>query len=588
MNIGRITYKARNNTSPQLENKDAFFKVSLKSDIKILPSGKINRVVNLDDEFNKEREESKRYRIITTLRPLFSNVLFNLSGEKNNINETSSYGYESFDGDIFKKNQFDNIIGNDFLGGATLTYEESVNKHLKELNGWFGFYDPDVTKVGSCDFYDLEPKRERFNPSSYLTERKWEFTITYPHSSDKTHFLVNGGLLITTATPRLLGGIEMLSLGTAVPHNLNIGDTVRLSNMPNQNMNGDFIVLSLGFENGDDSDTEFVVNINPNNAITGTQFSFGRMKRLYFGHEVEYYLRKFKKINGFQSKSELSNKDYEAYPLAFSKTIYDDDIYEIIFNEDIDTTGLIDNLGRPLSELYLTMVKTIDNGFFTNIKSGFDLKNTIGNTITNTTQGRSVSNIRKIHSASLPLANFESHTPLESNVLIDNNFFYGDICEYSKYEVNETVLDTVTHRFNTTDRESTVIRPISNGTIEGLRNEGYLYKPHHLIKIRQFSNYIEQGDESTGGIPEYAENLGDNRYLWRDLLSLGFNDGQEETLDYPFLNGSHYIYRNLCVTTKRQDPFGFFNLRYSKKFPRDINGQGLNDIFTIKNSNDGC
>lgn len=588
MNLGRITYKLRKSLSPQLENRDGYFNINLKSELKNLPPGNINRVVNLGEQFDKEREESKRYRIITTLRPLFSNVLFNLSGEKNQIDDTSSYGYETFDGEKFKTNQFDNIPGNDFGGSPNINYEQSVTKHLKEIDGWFGFYDPDVTKASFCEFYDLEPKRERFEMSSFLPVKNWEFTITYPYNSDKTHYLVNGGLLITTAQQRTLGGIPMVVLGSATPHNLIVGDTVRLSNMPNQNMNGDFTVLALGFESGDDTDTHFVVNINPNNAVIGAQFSFGRMKRLYFGYEVEYYLRKFKKIKGFNSQEELGVNDYESYPLAFSKTIYSDQIYELIFNDDIDVDGLTDNLGRPLSELYLTMLKTNGGNFFTKVKSGFDLKNTIGNTITNTVNGRSVSNIRKIHSASLPLAEFESHTPLENDVTINNSEFYGDICEYSKYEARETVLLDVTHRFNTIDRETTTARPISSGSIDGLRNEGYLYKPHHLIKIREFSAYIEQGDESTAGIPDYAEDLGDNRYLWRDLLSLGFNDGQEETLDYPFLNGCHYIYKNLCITTRRQDPFGNFDLLYAKKFPRDIPGDGLSDAFTIKSSGDEC
>lgn len=584
MNIDRTTYRKRKSLSPQLENRNGLFNIELSSESKLLPSGEITRLVNVDEQFNKERENCKRYRLITTLRPLFSNVLFNISGEKELINDESSYGYETFDGKKFRESQFDN----DFVNETNISYEQSIQKHLKEVNGWFGFYDPDVTKTSLCGFYDLEPKRERFNMSSYMDVKNWEFTITYPYKNEKTHHLVNGGLLITTSTPRTLGGIPMLLLGSAVPHNLTIGDTVRLTDMPLQSMNGDFTVLGLGFENGDNSNTHFIVGINPNNAITGPQFSGGRMKRLYFGNEVDYYIRKFKKIKGFETQTELTHNDCEVYPLALANTIYSDQIFELIFNQDIDIENIKDNLGRPLSELYITMIKTNSDNFFTKIKSGFDLENTIGNTITNTVEGRNVSNIRKIHSSSPPLANFESHIPLEENILIVNDDFYGDICEYSKLEVTETSLIDVTHRFNTVDRETTVIRPISDGTINGVRNEGYLYKPHYKVKIREYSNFITQGDESSEFIPEYAENLGDGRFLWRDILPLGNNDGQNKTLDYPFLNGAHYIYTNLCITTKRQDPFGNFGLLYNTNFPSDIIGRGLTDIFTIKTSNDGC
>lgn len=49
--------------------------------------------------------------------------------------------------------------------------------------------------------------------------------------------------------------------------------------------------------------------------------------------------------------------DKEQYPLAFSRTIYNDKITQITFTDTIDITDIKDNLGRPLSELYVTIVK---------------------------------------------------------------------------------------------------------------------------------------------------------------------------------------------------------------------------------------
>lgn len=592
MAIGRVTYKLNKETSKGSANKDSFFNVNLESETKLLPPDKINKIVNLYDVFSSERNSSSRYRIINTILPVFSNVLFNISGNKgssnfndpNGITNTKPYGWETFDGFTFKNDPFDN----DYTAFSDLTYEESVNKHLKEVNGWFGFYDPDYRKHGFCTFYDLEPKRTRFDLNSNLSNRNWEITITYPYANDEQHHLVYGGLLITTSESRTLGGVPMISLGTAVPHNLNIGDTVRITDMNNFYMNGDFTVLGLGLENGDSKETFFVINIDPAIAVTGPLFTTGRMKRLYYGNEVKYYFRKFKKIKGYDTQLELTRDDYECYPLSFSKNIYDDQNYQVVFNDDIDVSDLKDNLGRPLSELYLTIIKTNSKSFFTRIVSGVDLENKLGNVSTSTNDDLSVGNIRKMHTISLPLAPFQSHIPLENNVLITNNDFYGDICEYSKYEAQETILSPVTHRFNTVDRETTIVRPISNGVINGPRVEGYMYQPHHRLKIRQFSNYVEQGDSSVVGIPEYAEYLGDDKYLWRDLLDIGYNDGQEETLDYPFLNNAHYLYNNICFVTKRQDPFGNYGLLYTKDYPRDITGDGIGNKFTIKNSGDVC
>lgn len=592
MAIGRVTYKLNKETSKGSANKDSYFNVNLDSEIKLLPPDKINKIVNLYDIFSSERNASTRYRVVNTILPVFSNVLFNITGNKGPSNFTGtngfdydkSYGWETFDGFTFKNDPFNN----DYNGFDSITYPESVPKHLKEVNGWFGFYNPDYRNTGFCTFYDLEPKRTRFDLSSGLLNRNWELTITYPYANDEDHYLVKNGLLITSSEVRTLGGIEMISLGTAVPHNLIVGDTVRITDMNNGYMNGDFTVLSLGLENGDSKETFFVINVDANIATTGPLFTTGRMKRLYYGNEVKYYFRKFKKIKGYDTQSQLTQDDYESYPLSFSKNIYSDQNYQVVFNDDIDVSDLKDNLGRPLSELYLTIIKTKSKNLFTKVISGVDLENYLGNVSTSTNDDLNVSNIRKMHTSSVPLAPFQSHTPIESNVLISNNDYYGDICEYSKYEAKETILLSVMHRFNTIDRETTIVKPLNDMVINGPRLEGYMYQPHYQIKIRQFSNYVEQGDSTVIGIPEYAEYLGDDKYLWRDLLDIGYNDGQEETLDYPFLNNAHYLYKNICFVNKRQDPFGNYGLLYTKTYPMDISGDGTSDKFTIKNSGDVC
>jgi hypothetical protein len=236
---------------------------------------------------------------------------------------------------------------------------------------------------------------------------------------------------------------------------------------------------------------------------------------------------------------------------------------------------------------------------------GIDMINVEGNTKTNSAPFRKVSNIRKMHTlGSDPKAPFISHEPLDMNgngVDINDNEYYGDIVEYSQYEVKETILAEVMHRFNTTDREVGSDISFSDEAdiptnqakiIEGHRLEGYMYRPHHKIQIRQFSNYVEQGDEKTLGIPEYREIIGTNVFLWRDLLDIGFNDGVETPIEHPFLNGSHYLYTNVCFPVRRQDPFGRFDLYYdgnTKNFsPADIGGDAISDNFNVNSSDYGC
>jgi hypothetical protein len=115
------------------------------------------------------------------------------------------------------------------------------------------------------------------------------------------------------------------------------------------------------------------------------------------------------------------------------------------------------------------------------------------------------------------------------------------------------------------------------------------------MQIRQFSNYVESGDANTVGIPDYAINLGstDGRWLWRDILDIGVNNGQETTLNYPFLNGAHYVYQNYCFPVRRQDPYGRYDLLYFGKTdfqvaPYDIIGLGVSDDFNVNESENAC
>ena len=591
-------------------NVDEFININLEGKTKLMPPGQINRVLDVAEQFDKERQSTTRYRIFGTITPIFSNVLFNISGHKGptSFGDTANtftiisqspgfngFGYETFEGNTFRKDPYGNVLRN----SDDYNYEKSISKHLREVGGWFGFYNPDITESNLPQFFDLEPTRNKFDLGTATPPINWNITVTYPKAIKDDHHLVLGGLLITNARYRTVGGKPMVAFGTPVPHNLKAGNKVRLSNMQSPIMEGDYTVVTTGLDNGDSKETFFVVDINPDTATLTPSFTSGRMKRLYYGKEVTYYIRQFATAKSYSTQLPLEPNDYEIYETGFAKNAYGDPLYQIVFNEEIDVSGLEDNLGRPVSELYLTFIKkgasSDSTGTFTSIQSGFNMENYSGNVNTTTPEGLAVSNIRKMHTATATEAGFTSHTPIENGIPDNMTSFYGDIVEYSKYEAKETILQKISHRFNTLNRELTGPDSITVNasaatqsiTIGGTRNEGYIYEPHYLMQIREFSNYVEQGDSTTVDIPTYAVNLGDGRFLWRDLLPIGYNDGQLTTLDYPYLNNSHYFYQNYCLVMKRQDPFGVFDLYYGD-FPADIPGDGLPNDFIVRNADDPC
>lgn len=561
----RIQQLLGSKASVTATTKDTFLKVNLEASQVLLPHDDINEIINVGEQFNTERQSSTYYRLIGTIRTLMSNSLFNLSGNNS---------WYNFNNNEFRDRSYPkNVLLSD---PEDLSYGDSIKEHLKEKDGWFGYYNPDITQASLCTYNDMEPKRERFYLTPYNDIKNWDFTITYPFSSDTAHFLVNNGLFICDKINVSVGNRPMIALGLPVKHNLTAGETVRISGT---SFDGDYSVVKLGLDDGSLPEYYFVIdktgilNIGSNS----------RFKKVLNGEESSYYFRLFKKIKT-RNQDILDSNDYSIYNLGFSQNVFNDPVNQIIFNEDLDVSNLRDNLNRPLSELYLSIFKTNSNDgtfSFNDISSGIEVP--FISELNNSNQPSkgyllSIPVINKIHNG--VLNPFPSHTPIETSLTIDDDYYYGDIVEYNRLQLRETIISEVNHRFNTANRET---NPIVDTTSLGPRQEGYYYKAHHQIIIREFSNYIEQGDKSTEGIPDYAVNLGDGRYLWRDLMDIGINNGSEITINYPFLNGAHYLHQNYCFTLKRQDAFAKWGLYYNQ-FPADPIGDVINDKFSI-NSN---
>ena len=67
------------------------------------------------------------------------------------------------------------------------------------------------------------------------------------------------------------------------------------------------------------------------------------------------------------------------------------------------------------------------------------------------------------------------------------------------------------------------------------------------MPIRSFSDYIETGNKNEiDNIPDYSYySQNDNLWRWRDLYSYGFIDGDGIGVDNPFINDSHYPFKEI-------------------------------------------
>lgn len=252
------------------------------------------------------------------------------------------------------------------------------------------------------------------------------------------------------------------------------------------------------------SDGKYKTNLDD----TFTNVTF---RQVINGEEAEYYVRIFSKLPNFKfAEEDLSNltdslikkyskKEYDfdstIGKAAFAKNSYGDDVSQIVFTDDIKLNGLVDNLGRPLTEIYLTIIKNNAGYRKWYGKSGTDIeltskdieyshvfgKNSCAFELCPLTAGninhQSIfqnNNLNKAYYAQGLNMEVLSNNPgkrsfldsdeIEYNIVTNSDGtktyegdtdFYGDLCLYVPSILAEMTIDDVWFRFNTAQRELT-------------------------------------------------------------------------------------------------------------------------------------
>lgn len=328
--------------------------------------------------------------------------------------------------------------------------------------------------------------------------------------------------------------------------------------------------------------------IDPSADVVGLEVAYRlantmsiRLRRYHNGYESDYYIRKFKKIPNWKYSRDTLTEDIaadkvafddfvvqnatgvdgrmydfdrEVSPLAFAKTLYSDAVAQAVFTDTVDIEYLVDNLGRPLTDIYTTVVKNntgykdwylkhkfadyeedgIDHKIeyshcFGRLSHGFDFM------IREEDKGKmdkrgwfsDVSRLTyPIESGGdgedcMSLEQWEYGLSAEASVYDDE--FYGDLVEFIPAECRELVLQNAQIRFNTAQREigltqdytfqyyNIVSEEYDSSTKEYhtefeltklpdnkfRRKEGYFYNPHFPMKAREFGPVVRQESHKT-------------------------------------------------------------------------------------------
>lgn len=477
-----------------------------------------------------------------------------------------------YDADDILSMQNGNAINNNLMeenGWFGFVNKSSVIAKKNENKKWVdeGF-NKVINNRESCEFIDMYPDRTlfsfnpKYNPYRHRPEYNWDLFLTYPYENDYNNVLISGGLLVKSIELAFNSvGRRIVLFSTYTKHNLSIGTAFNLYIGENKAEN--ILVNSLGNVKKEDEEHYFYTtqtdiisdilgkiteidedtdNDEINKQIKDTGVTF-RLKHIVNGYESEYYIRKFKKlpnlnkivnkedeltldksycVNEFEEwiKDKPNDFDKEQYQLAFSSTIYNDNNTQVTWTDGINIDNILDNRGRPLTEIYLTIMKR-NKGYrewytdrdvtnqnieyshcFGNISWGFDLLSAKSEEEINLQER--LNDVKLIHNV------------VDIDIVNDDEF-NGDIVEYNVTTCNETVLEDCYFRFNTYLRENPVdyytyqydeiisddydkqgfnteTTKLTNDDVIKfwIHPEGYYYKAHYRILLKEFGEIHQE------------------------------------------------------------------------------------------------
>ena len=563
---------------PDNVNVNTQIQFGLNNTNKPIPLNDIDTTVSQFEQFEKERKECTRYRFYGVVKPVVTNVLFN----------------ENIKIYVKEPKPIPNVSPVPQIVAKTI-----MSSSIFEKDGWVGSYNDEPNtdeiqyndnKSALCEFFPFDPGYDRLKMLDSDGASNYLLKIVYPFNTrDITLVKNNSNISLKDGIPIIdqftidLNGRQYTGFRTPMNHGLNVGDKIRLynfvDNTPNNTLNLTtrlYRVFKLGNQVTDNKLRTFVIDVNPSDI----DFTLGisTLKRSVNNKLSSYYVRRFKSLTS------SDYKDYDLYPAAYGVTYFNDEVVAFNFKNDIDVSSLVDNLGRPITELYLSILKNDNDSNPASINTQYWLQQQ--QTLPppyNIRFWTKISAGYKLEDDSSVNYNIKSYgdTTYQGSTYYENidesdNIFDGDIVEYNESELLERRLENVYHRVNT------VYREFLNSIDSNKRNkrEGYLYTPFNLIKIRELSNYINpvvnlqlvidrynitnpiEIDElrKSFQIPDYATEIAPNVFKWRDLLEIGEFDNSGAGVDYPFESGAHYIYLDKRFYFQRQDPPCEFSL----------------------------
>lgn len=517
-------------------NTDLLLNVNLQGGRKNIIEGDRTTILNLEERFDSERQQSTKFRIAGKIVNIFNNTI---SGQTS---------YEPFRNSLFYINTLNTLSS----GGAWQGYpqfDEFTFFRTRGIEGHIPFINKSATSYNWVTYVTY--------PSENKTDQNLRYTVNYESGSSVNNFVVTEGVpyYILNTQDR---GKNLITFYCGFKHNLSNGDWIYTKD----EINGKryFEVYELGDVSYGNQDTVFsIFNYGFDDPLFGN-YSIGNFKKVIDINNKEettskYYVR-CHKILTTNTHSDITKLGYESNPFPVKRqleysALTPNNIQRVSikdgnttvgfsFDKDIDINTLRDNLERPLTELFVTIINKGYMGWFNNpyvqgnntgIQVGWDL-NFLENTVDEWWDINNSPNRDNIPNGSYV---YNGNTFFFNKGLNIGDKIMGAVCDYNEYDQKESVLSNISHKISYNPQ---VFDNNSPNTLPA----GYTYNPHHSVPIRVYSDYIEVGEENLVDlVPDYAFlSKYEKQWRWRDLYPYGYKDTDGNGLDNPFLNGCHY------------------------------------------------
>lgn len=541
-------------------DEDLNLRVNLDESQILLRENEKNIVLDIDQLFNKERNQGVKYKIHGKLKMIFRNQYEGttpyvpLARSLYLVDETSNNGYLPYNEYSFLRNDVireKNLI---VSGTSLLDYTPNIF-----FDGYTGHTT--ITPIGA-------PYVNWNIFLSYVSDKDENHEMTYTLSGDtngdKTFkFVASDGIPFKVETIN-----KFFRFTSPVEHGINEGEYLIVSDIP-------LYVTSVGNENHNSE--KFVINVLENDIpldLTFDEVILG--KRCLDNNDIvnttsKYYVHIHKTLT--------DSDDYILDKIGFESSIWKEErkiLFENLlgendviveknrmesllfdFKEPFTLTGITNNLGYTPTDVYVTVLFRNGNGYY-NYPPKLGYKFNFHDTWVDTHFSGDTSLETNLSSTELE-TNTEGFTFYGGDNVEKGTNLIGSFVEYIPTELKERIISDTFHKI--TLRSDIFDHGQNNNDNQyGASSNnplGLFYQTHYKIKLRELSPYTEfsKTDDVTN-MPEnakYFEN--DGLWKWRDLYDQGFIDSEGNGVNHPFINGTHYVKTDINFYLRNEQYF---------------------------------